>query len=297
MVSKGYLLGSITRVQDASWDLIYDPPRVVANITFEYDLHNLENIGTSFLGTIAASGNTDEQRSCLVVSSLIQFLATSVSENGRFSSSPLAVWIRLHVNSLTQFQSQETVSLSGSTAPFPTEELMGYRAGSSLVSLETSDAKLKLALAREVGSTVSPDLLIHQLLIRCLLVLGPATVIDMSQFHEEHPSHHLKTPVLLAVTLARLINHMPGAWSVESLVQGSKDILKVREAPAIVADMVKMLCRTWGVLEPGRAEHSEAIDAVGSGLVVIMTSFRYLVAAGARDVFAADLGNLIVSQL
>lgn len=286
---KGYFAVSFDCTPDASWDLLLNPPLGIQcqKDCFQCNLQSLKGFDSrGLLHFLDVSGDTPEQRTSVLVNSLLQFLATAVSENGRFKSSPLGVWICTYINQLTQTQSQDTVSLSPSNSPFPFEELIGCMTEDSLESPETSHAKLNLALAYEVGPQVDPADLCNQLLIRSLLVLVPSTYEQLSQ---SQLSLCLKTTVLLADTLARLMNHVHGAWSVESVVQCSKDVLRIKEAPAIVANMLEMM---YTVRELLRSEAlSQNILAVSLGFGSALLCFRYLVAAGAREEFAANTGT------
>lgn len=292
--TDGYFSDSLECMHNVSWDLILEPPLVPVCEKTSYHCNRecLEKLQSScVLGVLDVPGDTHEQRTSFLVSLLLQFLSTAVSEeNGRLSASPLGVWIGVHVNHLTDRQIQETISLSPNTSPFPFEDLIEFSAEGSLERLAGCRAKLKLALAEEAGQQLHPEYLCNQLIIRSLLCIAPSAV---KQSQTEGGKHNfLRNPVLLAATLARLMNHVVGDWSVDKVVEGSKDVLRVREGLNIVALIVGVMCV---VLSEHRttmpANEPSSVVELEWGLAHSLMVVRYLVAAGAREAFAANAGS------
>lgn len=230
----------------------------------------------------------------------IKFLLTAVRD-GVFlssSSSPLAAWIRLHLEYLiSEPGSTPAISLSPHRARFPLADLADFY--SPALSLQDASSTVPLAslftkaIERGTGIQEQPRIafLYNQICLRAMLCLLQALMTQ----HARTGQLATKCISLVALTLEQVMHDQLGEWIPGKVNQCAVSVLGVKEAPSLLAEMTRLLLSFWAnEVRDGPEVASFWGENVMSGKAdlvnVISTSLlllRYLAGAGAQD----ELGN------
>lgn len=320
-----------SRLEDATWELLLDPPEIDRSCRSDGGQVQSERQGSvesveyqvfRFLGNLAIG--CLEDRSSLLGNILVHFLSTAVSEDGSLRTDiPLAAWMRFHLKHLSSplTPCAAATPLSPPSAPFPLASFAEAMCGLLVQPVNPqalecgtarSKAKLDLAFGKEflqgaqmgqpVHKRADLEFLCNQIAVRSLLsIMQPLLSHWLPMANDPSASLEVEQMILaltlLAATLARLLNSF-SELSMERVVEGAIGVLGVAEAPSLVADMFDKLHLLWNgfrLMKP---------DAPLSGTMVLvkehvikamghaLLSLRYLAAAGAGRELAGNDGML-----
>lgn len=316
-------------MRDGTWSLLANPPNVqdceivrdseepVFDLVGQVDPKLLSGVPLNF------PGKSYEQKTCFLYSILVAFLSTSLSSEDDLLSSedPLAAWIRLHLQRLSDSNSKGNATpLSLASTPFPFEQLISQLTNPSAAAIKPDDvltgvSRLQAALGKEAGEQQQQqrEFLCQQIIICALLCLALFIAITANVQIQSN----VALSAVITVTLARLMNDF-SEWSLGKVVQGAVGILGVREAPDLLAKISMLLTLAWAfrdctshqllyrrmspdeqvrvtdgwpqdwVPEAKELEREPLIRAIECSLMCL----RYLAAAGARTEFGSIEGML-----